>query len=133
MDVVDAFERLIATEKVDFVDLSLWDVFKEAADEQLAHRPLLELFTAIDRGSVRLAVAGHLHSGSDVRRALGLGADIVTIGRAAITNHDFPRLVQADPEAAMRELPVAREILIAEGVGPAFLDYLSNREGFFAG
>jgi 2,4-dienoyl-CoA reductase-like NADH-dependent reductase (Old Yellow Enzyme family) len=39
MDVVDAFERLIATEKVDFVDLSLWDVFKEAADEQLAHRP----------------------------------------------------------------------------------------------
>lgn len=41
-----------------------------------------------------------------------------------------PRLVQADPTAAMRELPVARETLAAEGLGPAFLDYMSNWKGF---
>jgi 2,4-dienoyl-CoA reductase-like NADH-dependent reductase (Old Yellow Enzyme family) len=91
---------------------------------------LLEVFTALDRGSVRLAVAGHLYSGSDVQRALDLGADIVAIGRAAITNHDFPRLVQADPTAAMRELPVAREVLAAEGLSPTFIDYMSNWKGF---
>ena len=118
---------------VDFVDLSLWDVFKPATDEAFAPRPLLELFTALDRGSVRLAVAGHLYSGSDVQRALNLGADIVAIGRAAITNHDFPQLVQADPMAAMRELPVARETLVAEGLGPAFLDYMANWKGFVGG
>ena len=129
-DVIDAFERLIATETVDFIDLSLWDVFKPAADESFASRPLLELFTALDRGSVRLAVAGHLYSGSDVRRALDLGADIVAIGRAAITNHDFPLLLQADHTASMRELPVAREILASEGLGPVFLDYMTNWKGF---
>lgn len=132
-DVIDAFERLVASGAVDFIDLSLWDVFKEAVDEQFAPRPLLGLFTALDRGSVRLAVAGHLYTGSDVQRALDLGADIVAIGRAAITNHDFPRLVQADPAAAMRELPVAREVLIAEGLGPAFLDYMSSWQGFVGG
>lgn len=132
-DVIDTFERLVATGAVDFIDLSLWDVFKDAVDEQFASKSLLELFTALDRGSVRLAVAGHLYSGSDVQRALDLGADIVVIGRAAITNHDFPRLVQADPMATMRELPVPREVLIAEGLGPAFLEYMANWKGFVSG
>ena len=129
-DVIDAFERLVTTEQVDLIDLSLWDVFKEAAEEQFAGRPLLELFTDLDRVPVRLAVAGHLYSGSDVQRALDRGADIVVIGRAAITNHDFPRLLQADPTAAMRELPVSREVLAAEGLGPAFLEYMANWKGF---
>ena len=129
-DVIDAFERLVATEAVDFIDLSLWDVFKSAVDEAFASRSLLELFAALDRGPVRLAVAGHIYSGSDVQRALDRGADIVAIGRAAITNHDFPRLVQADATAAMRELPVARETLAAEGLGPVFIDYMSNWKGF---
>ena len=129
-DVIDAFERLVTTEQVDLIDLSLWYVFKEAAEEQFAGRPLLELFTDLDRGPVRLAVAGHLYSGSDVQRALDRGADIVVIGRAAITNHDFPRLLQADPTAAMRELPVSREVLAAEGLGPAFLEYMANWKGF---
>lgn len=132
-DVVDAFERLVATDAVDFIDLSLWDVFKEAASEEFAPRPLLEVFTALDRGSVRLAVAGHLYSGSDVQRALDGGADIVAIGRAAITNHDFPLLLQADPTAAMRELPVPRETLAAEGLGPVFVDYMDNWKGFVGG
>ncbi len=130
VDVIDVFDRLVATAAVDFIDLSLWDVFKTAVDEEFTPRPLLELFTARDRGPVRLAVAGHLYSGPDVQRALDLGADIVAIGRAAITNHDFPRLVQANPAAAMRERPVPRGILIAEGLGPAFLDYMSTWKGF---
>ena len=65
--------------------------------------------------------------------ALDLGADIVAIARASITNHDFPRLVQSDPTAAMRELPVAREVLFAEGLGPAFLDYMPNWKEFVDG
>ena len=129
-DVIDVFERLVALGTVDFIDLSLWDVFKEAIDPEFTPRPLLGIFTALDRGPVRLAVAGHLYSGSDVQRALDLGADIVAIGRAAITNHDFPLLMQADPTMAMRELPVPRAVLAAEGLGPAFLEYMANWKGF---
>jgi 2,4-dienoyl-CoA reductase-like NADH-dependent reductase (Old Yellow Enzyme family) len=49
-DVIDGFERLVATEAVDFIDLSLWDVFKAAADDAFGPQPLLEVFTALDRG-----------------------------------------------------------------------------------
>jgi hypothetical protein len=33
----------------------------------------------------------------------------------------------------MRELPVARETLAAEGLGPVFIDYMSNWKGFVGG
>jgi len=132
-DVLDAYERLVASPAVDFVDLSLWDTFKEAADEAYAGRPLLGLFTAIDRGTTRLAVAGHLYSGDDVQRALDLGADMVALGRAAITDHDLPKKIAVDPGAAMRLLPVSRAVLAAEGLGPTFIGYMEGWSGFVEG
>lgn len=42
-------------------------------------------------------------------------------------------MLQADATAAMRRLPVPREVLAAEGLGPAFLDYMSNWKGFVGG
>ena len=129
-DALDVFERLVASGEVDFIDLSLWDVFKTVADPEMGGVALLEPFAAIDRGEVRLAVAGHLYSGIEIQRALDLGADIAVIGKAAITNHDLPLLLERDPSAAMRELPVDRATLAAEGLGPAFLDYMANWRGF---
>ena len=52
------------------------------------------------------------------------------LARGGVHRHDFPRLLQADPTAAMRELPVSREVLAAEGLGPAFLEYMANWKGF---
>ena len=66
------FPRLVATEAVDFIELSLRDMFKAAADDQFAPWLLLELFTVLDPGSVRLAVAGPVNSGPEVSRALDL-------------------------------------------------------------
>lgn len=131
-DVLDAYGRLVAMEEVDFVDLSLWDTFKESADEEFEGLPLLGLFTAIDRGTTKLAVAGHLYSGGDVQRALDLGADIVAVGRAAITDHDFPRKVERDPHAAMRSLPVTRQVLADEGLSATFIEYMNGWAGFVA-
>ncbi len=95
-DVIDAFERLVATEAVDF-STSRCGMFKDAIDAQFTPRPLLELFAAIERRS---------------------------------TNHDFPLLVQADPAAATRDLPVAWEDFLTVGLGPAFVDYMASWKGF---
>lgn len=131
-DVIEVYRMVASLGAVDFVDLSLWDVFKEAADEEFAGRSLLELFTDVERHSTRLAVAGKLYSGEDVRRALDAGADVVELGRAAITNHDFPKQLRANPAFAMRSLPVRREVLRHEGLGESFIDYMSHWEGFVA-
>jgi 2,4-dienoyl-CoA reductase-like NADH-dependent reductase (Old Yellow Enzyme family) len=131
-DVIDAFERLVSSDAVDLIDLSLWDCFKEADAPEFSGRPLIELFTEIDRRETRLAVAGHLYSGDEVRRALDLGADVVALGRAGIANHDFPKLLRADPSASMRALPIDRATLVAEGLGAPFIEYMTTWEGFVA-
>ncbi|HEY7931915.1 MAG TPA: NADH:flavin oxidoreductase [Acidimicrobiales bacterium] len=132
-DVLELYQRLIDTGTVDLIDLSLWDVFKEASDEALAGRQLLELFTDVDRGRTRLGAAGKIYTARDARRAIDEGVDLVILGRAAITNHDFPRQTRDDPDFSMRELPVSEETLTLEGVGPDFIAYLRGWPDFVVG
>jgi len=129
-DIIDLYTRLATARVVDYIDLSLWDTFKDAIDPSFEGQSLLGLFTAIDRGPVRLVTAGRIHSGADVRRALELGVDVVALGRAAITNHDFPRQMALDPDFSMRELPVDADVLRSEGLGERLIDYMRGWKGF---
>lgn len=129
-EVVRVFAWLVESGEVDLIDMSLWDVFKDAADEDFAGRRLVDIFAGIDRGSTRLAVAGKLYTAEDMRRAIDAGADIVAIGRAAITNHDVPHQVERDPNFSMRELPVPKATLLGEGLSEAFVGYMGNWPGF---
>lgn len=132
-EMVTVYERLIATGAVDMVDLSLWDVRREARDGVFAGRPLLDVFTGVERGDVRLAVAGKIHEPADVREVLDRGADIAALGRVAIMHHDYPRQYAADPRFAPRHAPVAASVLDDEGVSPTFVAYLrSSFKGFVA-
>ena len=131
-EIVEVYSMLVDTGEVDLIDMSLWDVFKEASDEDFAGRRLLDVFAGLDRGNTRLAVAGKIYTADDMRRAVDAGADIVAIGRAAITNHDVPSLVAQDPDFAMRKLPVSRDILRAEGLSESFIGYMANWPGFVA-
>jgi 2,4-dienoyl-CoA reductase-like NADH-dependent reductase (Old Yellow Enzyme family) len=123
-------QTLMHQGQVDFVDMSLWDAFKVPNEEEFKDRPLIDWFTDLERGDVRLGVAGKITSAATARRCLEHGADFVILGRAAVLHHDFPLRVQADPDFEARPLPVTREYLRAEGVGPAFVDYLATWKGF---
>ncbi|HEY2884195.1 MAG TPA: hypothetical protein VGJ08_03180, partial [Rhizomicrobium sp.] len=63
---------------------------------------------------------------------LAHGADFSILGRAAILHHDFPRRVQAEPDFRARPLPVTREYLKQERLGPAFVKYMAGWKGFVA-
>jgi 2,4-dienoyl-CoA reductase-like NADH-dependent reductase (Old Yellow Enzyme family) len=128
-EIVEVFGWLVA-EGVDFIDMSLWDVFKEAADPDFAGRRLVDIFAGLERGSTRLAVAGKLYSAADAQRAIDAGADMAVIGRGAILHHDFPRLAMADPAFTMRDLPVSPETLMAEGLSEGFVRYMRSWKGF---
>jgi 2,4-dienoyl-CoA reductase-like NADH-dependent reductase (Old Yellow Enzyme family) len=129
-DMVEVYGQLVDSKKVDFIDLSMWDVFKEAADEEYAGRKLLDLYAELPRGETKLAVAGKIYSGEDAQRALDGGADIVAVGRAAITDHDFPNKIRHNASASMRELPVSRATLREERLSEGFIDYMSAWAGF---
>jgi 2,4-dienoyl-CoA reductase-like NADH-dependent reductase (Old Yellow Enzyme family) len=129
-DQLEVARWMLASGDLDYLDMSLWDVFKAPVEQDYAHKPLIDWFVDLPRGDTRLGAAGKLMSGADVRRVLDHGADFALLGRAAILHHDFPKKVRADPDFHTIALPVPRAHLEAEGLGPVFVDYMNTWKGF---
>ncbi|MDZ4870417.1 MAG: NADH:flavin oxidoreductase [Alphaproteobacteria bacterium] len=123
-------QRLLREGAIDYLDMSLWDVFKEPEEEKGSGRTLLSHFTDLDRGAVRLGCAGKINSGQAAQRALAEGADFVVVGRAAILHHDFPMRVRREPAFVPVALPVSADYLRAEGLSDPFVTYMRNWKGF---
>ncbi len=130
-EIRDLAQRLMTSKAIDYLDMSLWDVRKAPMDEAYAGKPLIEYFTALDRGDVRLGVAGKVMTPRDALWCLDQGCDFVLIGRAAILHHDWPRRA-ADVDFTPIALPVPREHLHREGLSDRFVAYMQAWKGFVA-
>lgn len=130
-EVVEIYRRLVADGNVDMIDMSLWDYSRAVPDGALAGTPLLDVFSELDRGDVRLGVAGKIHDPSDVDAVLGRGVDIAVLGRVAILHHDYPLQLSKDSGFVPRRRPASQEVLLSEGLSPSFVDYMRrNFKGF---
>lgn len=133
MDIreIQQISKQLANEKmIDFLDISLWDCFKQAEEKKYQNIPLLEHFTSLNLNEVMLTVAGNIRSGNDVHKILDSGIDFVTIGRSAILHHDFPLRVIDDQDFTPIETPVSEEHLINEGLSKTFITYMTRWPGF---
>ena len=131
-EIRDVAHRLMRERAVDYLNLSLWDIYKEPEEEALRGRSLLSYFAELPRGDVRIGAAGRVMGGEDAQACLAAGADFAIIGRAAVLHHDFPERVRADPGFHATATPVSVEYLREEGLGPAFVDYMRRWQGFVA-
>ena len=122
--------ELMQDGKLDFLDMSLWDVFKEPVEPEYQGQKLLPFFTKLSRGKTRLGVAGKIITGELTARVLEEGCDFAVVGRGAILHHDFPRRVAADPHFKPIALPVSSAYLEAEGLSPGFVTYMRQWKGF---
>lgn len=129
-EVVTIAQRLMQDGIIDYLDMSLWDVFKMPETPIVEGKALLAYFTELDRGEVQLGAAGNIRTGRDVQAALDAGLDFVGIGRAAVLHHDFPAKVALNREFQPQALPVTSEYLQAEGLGEAFIEYMQRWDGF---
>ena len=124
--------RVLGSGLLDYLDMSLWDVFMEprtgALDDVAAAGEglLIDHFVDLPRGDARLGVTGSVRSAADAQWCLDRGADMVSVGFAAITHHDFADRATADEGFVMQEPPVTREHLNAECVSDTFVDYLTQ-------
>ena len=130
LEVKDVSQHLINSGKVDFLDISLWDVFKEP--EELEHKgsSLLSFFTGLQRQDVLLTVAGKIYHPQDALRCFASGVDFITLGRAAILHHDYPIRLAQDHSFVPVQLPVTSDYLRDEGLGESFIHYLHAWSGF---
>jgi len=129
-EILEVAQRLMSEAQIDFLDMSLWDSFKEPSEEAFQGQTLLNYFTDLERGGVRLGTAGKIHTPHDARRCLEAGVDFVVLGRAAILHHDFPQQMQNDPDFEPVTLPVSRDYLRSQGLGDAFVNYMAGWKGF---
>ena len=129
-EIKEVCEELISLNNIDFLDMSLWDSFKDPNEEEHKGKDLLQHFTDMDFGKTMLTVAGNIRSGESVMKILERGVDFVTVGRAAILHHDFPRRVIADKRFEPIELPVSKEHLTQEGLSETFIKYMQRWQGF---
>jgi 2,4-dienoyl-CoA reductase-like NADH-dependent reductase (Old Yellow Enzyme family) len=131
---IELAATLLQDDRLDFLDVSMWDYAKQPNDERLAGRLLADCFTELERDHVALGLAGKLYGAEDVRLALTADqpADFVLIGRGAVLHHDFPLRLAADPAFTVHELPVTEEYLHGEGVSERFVGYLRGWHGFVA-
>ena len=125
--------QVLAGGKLDYLDMSLWDVFKAPVETEFAARPLIDWFTDLPRGQTRLGVAGKLMSGADCRRVAGAWRGLPDPRpRAPSSTTTSPHLVATDPDFQAVPLPVTREWLRRERLSPAFIEYMNGWKGFVA-
>ena len=123
-------ELLIDGGAIDFLDMSLWDSFKLPNELDFQDKDLLSHFADLDRGSVKLTVAGKIMTSRDVSRVLDAGVDFVTIGRGGILHYDYPIRVINEPDFVPINIPVSSEYLASQGLSPKFISYMDSWDGF---
>lgn len=129
-EVKTVSQQLIDTNKIDFLDVSLWDVFKNPEDEKFQNKSLLSHFEELDYKNVKWTVAGKISSGADVQTILNTSVDFISIGKSGILHHDFPHQVIENPNFEPTVTPVTESYLKQEGLGGAFVTYMKRWEGF---
>ena len=129
-EILELSQQLMSAGSIDFLDMSLWNVFKEPAEEEFQGRSLASYFTDLDRGDTKLGFAGSIRTPAEAQQCLDLNVDFVMLGRAAILHHDFPDQMKNDPQFQPIKNPVSADHLRLEGLGEAFINYMSSWKGF---
>lgn len=129
-EVKTVAQQLIDTHQIDFLDISLWDVFKTPEDDAYKNKSLLSHFEELDFKNVKWTVAGKINSGADVHKVLDTTVDFVSIGHSAILHHDFPKRVVDNPKFEPTPTPVSESYLKQEGLSDDFVTYMKRWDGF---
>lgn len=120
--------RWLVDDGADFIHASLWDVTRMSTKRPDSHA-LTELRAALPR-DVAIFTAGKIWTREDAELALSRGADVVALGRSAIANPTWPRLVAEGRDIARP--PLTRAQLGERAVSPVFQEYLTKWKNFVA-
>ncbi len=125
-------EQLMLSGDIDFLDMSLWDCFKEPEEEEFKGRTLLSHFTELKRGNCLLGAAGKIRTPAEAEQILSEGLDWIMLGRAAILHHDFPNRYKEDSQFVPVDTPVTRQYLADEALSEKFINYMASWGDFVA-
>jgi len=120
--------RWLADDGACFVHLSVWDYTKPAKDGG-AHA-IARMRAALPK-DVAIVAAGGVWTKDDAACVMDLGADVVSVGRAAIFDPDWPAHVAKDGLPPVRGPRTAQELIDVD-VSARFFTYLKRFPGLVA-
>ena len=124
-----AIARGLAADGADWIHVSLWNFAPNTKKRPDVH-PIAAVREAVPR-DVAIIAAGSIWTAAEARSVLERGADIVSLGRAAILNPDWPKLA-AQPGWEPLRPPMTRAALLERAVSPQFAQYLTRWKNFVA-
>ncbi|MET0659538.1 MAG: NADH:flavin oxidoreductase [Steroidobacteraceae bacterium] len=131
LDLDDTIQvaQWLAEDGADFIDLSLWNYHRKTLKRPDEHP--LPLFRAALPGDVAIFAAGAMWSRADAHAVLDLGADFISLGRAAIVDPDWPRHAR-HAHFEPRRAPLTPEQYRHNGLSDPFIQYLKGFKGMMA-
>ncbi len=123
LDESVTFAQWFAEDGADFVHLSLWDHAKPC--QKRADEDIIALFRRALPSDVRILVAGKIWTPAEARSVLTRGSDMVSLGRSAILNPDWPMDARTSGWAPERG-PLSASELESMAISPRFVEYLKR-------
>ena len=124
-----AIARGLAADGADWIHASLWNFAPNTKKRPDVH-PITAVREVVPR-EVAVIAAGSIWTADEARSVLERGADIVSLGRAAILNPDWPKLA-AQPGWEPLRPPITKAALLERAVSPQFAQYLTRWKNFVA-
>jgi len=125
-EVKEIAGRLLKDERIDFLDMSLWDSFKEPEEDAFKGKSLMSHFAELERSHVKLGAAGNIRTPQEAEKLVDAGYDYAMLGRAGMWNHDFPSLYAANKQFAPTQTPMTKAQLLKEGISETFANYIKG-------
>ncbi len=108
----------------DFINLSLVDVSTSTNGSQADSKSIVSYVRDRLGSNVVLMAGGGIYTPKQAQQAIDLGLDFVTLGRAAIGNPNWPKLVE---EHQNLEIPPYKEENLQEVISEKFLKYIKTQ------
>lgn len=120
--------RTLVEKDIDYLDVSLWDALKKPA-KYPDGAPAISYFAEITSpADTLLRTAGAISTSQHAEQVIRLGADLLAVGRAAISHHDLPhRWARAQH---INPPPYSEDYLAGEGLSAPFIHYMKRWPNF---
>ncbi len=133
IDLDDSLElaKLLVENGANFIDVSTWASARPPIKYPDSAKPVITWFREYLGDDVPLLVAGEIWSPKDAMQALEAGADLVSLGKAAIGHANWPTLAKNLDEIPVYP-PFSVNHLRNQSLGNSFVEYMKRWVGFVA-